>query len=176
MQERSINFFNWSEGTRISSAPIVSVMEKVDGSLGVLYRLGDEYRIATRGSFDGEQALWATQYLQSNYDLGDLPEEYTLLFEIVYPENRIVVDYGEREDMVLLAIRNRFTGNYLPLDTVREVGTKYGFSVPEIYEIQGVDTLIEQIHQFGSDVEGYVVEFADGQRFQVQKFGISQIT
>jgi len=159
-------FFNWSEGTRTSSAPIVSVMEKVDGSLGVLYRVDNEYRIATRGSFDSEQALWATQYLQANYDLSNLPEEYTLLFEIIYPENRIVVDYSAREDLVLLAIRNRFTGDYLPFDTVSEIGAKYGFSVPEVYQIQDVDTLINEIHQLNSDVEGYVVEFADGQRFK----------
>ncbi len=76
--------FNWLEGGRVSRGHIVTVTEKVDGSLGILYRVGNEFRIATRGSFDGAQATWATEFLRKNYDLRDLPPEYTLIFEIIY--------------------------------------------------------------------------------------------
>ena len=159
-------FFNWGEAGRTSSAPIRTIMEKVDGSLGVLYRVGDEYRIATRGSFDGDQALWATAFLRANYDLRDLPDELTLLFEIVYPDNRIVVDYGTRQDLVLLAARNRHTGEYLSFNQVREIGLRYGFSLPEVYEFADLDTLVAKTKTLDASVEGYVVEFADGQRFK----------
>ncbi|MEM9950426.1 MAG: RNA ligase [Chloroflexota bacterium] len=159
-------FFNWQEGTRQTDAPIINVMEKVDGSLGILYRYQGTYRIATRGSFDSEQATWATNFLQTNYDLTGLPNDYTLLFEIVYPDNRIVVDYGEREDLVLLAIRNRFTGAFLPYETMREVAKQYGFSLPKVHPITDVQTLIDLIHQLDDNDEGYVAEFADGQRFK----------
>src|SRR5688572_28380108 len=119
-------FFNWGQANN-TTASLVTIMEKVDGSLGVLYRVDSEYRIATRGSFDGRQALWATEFLQAHYDLTGLPNELTLLFEIVYPDNRIVVNYGSREDLVLLAARNRFTGDYLPFADVRKIGEKYRF-------------------------------------------------
>lgn len=159
-------FFGWGEGNRTSDADIISITEKIDGSLGILYRYKNDYHIATRGSFDGKQAVWATQYLQQHYDLTGLDEVYTLIFEIIYPENRVVVDYEEREDLVLLAVRNRFTGEFLPFDMVQEIGSRYRFSLPKVYQFEDVDSLISHAHQLGSDVEGYVVEFADGQRFK----------
>lgn len=159
-------FFTWGEGNQKSDAAIVSITEKMDGSLGILYRYKNDYHIATRGSFDGKQALWATHFLQQHYDLTGLDNAYTLIFEIVYPENRVVVDYGEREDLALLAVRNRFTGDFLPFSKVVEIGARYGFSLPTVYQFEDVDSLIVHAQQLGSDVEGYVVEFADGQRFK----------
>src|SRR5690606_552618 len=80
-------FFNWGEGERTSTAPLVSLTEKLDGSLGILYRLNGQYKIATRGSLESEQATWATAFINSHYSLENLPHEITLLFEIIYPEN-----------------------------------------------------------------------------------------
>lgn len=86
----------------------VIVMDKMDGSLGILYRTPDgEYAIATRGSFSSEQALHATQLLNSKYSDWLRENEgafniVTPLFEIIYPENRIVCDYSGMDDLVLL--------------------------------------------------------------------------
>lgn len=157
-------FHNWLEGNRKSDGRIISITEKLDGSLGILYRDG-EYKISTRGSFDGEQAQWATQFLK-RYTLTGLPAEYTLLFEIVYPENRVVVDYGSRQDMVLLAIRNRFSGAYEPFLTVKDIALRYGFSLPTVYEFSSVDDLLGRLPALDGNHEGYVVEFSDGQRFK----------
>src|SRR5690349_7854618 len=55
-------FFNWGEGGRTTTAAIQSITEKIDGSLGILYRANGEFRIATRGAFHSEQAVWATRY------------------------------------------------------------------------------------------------------------------
>ena len=106
-------FFNWGEGGRTTDAPIDYVMEKLDGSLGIMYEHEGEFKIATRGSFDSDQAIWATEFIQSKKrHPKDTVGEYTLLFEIIYPDNRIVVDYGQREDLVLLALRHNPTGAY----------------------------------------------------------------
>lgn len=86
----------------------VYVTDKMDGSLGILYPLQHGgWAIATRGSFTSEQAVWATEFLRNNYG-GWMPVgEFTFLFEIIYPANRVVVDYGDREDLVLLgAVHN----------------------------------------------------------------------
>lgn len=89
-------FFNYGEhvnkGWPIpSGVPIVS--EKLDGSLGILYALEDRIpRIATRGSFTSDQAVWATKWWHDHVAM--LPSKgETHLFEIIYPENRIVVSY-----------------------------------------------------------------------------------
>jgi len=163
-------FFNWLEGGRKSDGSIVSVTEKVDGSLGVLYRVPDEspyYRISTRGSFDGPQAIWATRFLNENHDLSGLSDDLTLLFEIVYPDNRIVVNYGQREDLVLLAARNRHTAAYLPFyPDVQSLAQRYGFSTPKTYHFADLQQIFAQTQQIDAMEEGYVVEFSDGQRFK----------
>lgn len=159
-------FFNWLEGGRCTSAPVVSVAEKIDGSLGILYRANNRYWIATRGSMKSEQAEWATEFLRANYNLFNLKDEYTLLFEIVYPENRIVVNYGLREDLPLLAVRNRHTGAYLSAGETDELAAYYGFSRPQIYSLKTVEDIAILLHVLDANHEGFVAEFADGQRFK----------
>ncbi len=159
-------FFNWGEGERMTDASIVTISEKMDGSLGILYRRNGLCYIATRGSFDGDQACWATNYLGRHYELVLLPGNLTLLFEIIYPSNRIVIDYGQREDLSLLAARDRHTGKYLSLPELKRLAMLHGFSMPKIYTFDDVDELIENTAALDADAEGYVVEFSDGQRFK----------
>lgn len=159
-------FFNWGECGRKSSGHIVTVTEKIDGSLGILYRTNGEYRISTRGSFDSEQAIWATDHLNTYYDLADLPDDLTLMFEIVYPENRIVVDYGNTYELFLLAAR-KFSGEYLPFyPDVYELGRKYNFVMPNTYQFNNVTDILEACEKIDGTQEGWVVEFSDGQRFK----------
>jgi len=40
----------------------------------------------------------------------DLLKRYTPVFELIHPENRIVTDYGDREDLVLLAVFDKQNG------------------------------------------------------------------
>ncbi|MEO8607280.1 MAG: RNA ligase [Chloroflexota bacterium] len=159
-------FFNWSEYGRTTDAPIKFITEKIDGSLGILYRANGDYRIATRGAFAGEQALWATDYLRDHFALPGLANELTLLFEIVYPDNRIVVNYGDREDLILLGARNRFTGDMLPLESVRELAAQYGFNMPTSYDFSSVDDMIEAAGVLTAEHEGWVATFEDGSIFK----------
>jgi RNA ligase len=161
-------FWNWLERGKRSSSHIVTVTEKVDGSLGILYRTNNGYKIATRGSFESEQAKWAADFLGDNFSMPDLPDELTLLFEIVYPENRVILDYGGREDLVLLAARNRLTGDYLPFfPSVYELADRYGFSLPRVFTFNDITGIIEKTGMMGlEEGEGFVVEFSDGQRFK----------
>jgi len=140
----------------------------VHNSLGILYRSG-EYKIATRGAFHSEQAEWATKFLNTHFDLKDLPNELTLLFEIIYPENRVVVDYHGEEKLVLLAARNRVSGDYLPFfPDVYEMGQKYGFPLPKVFTFNNVTDIIRRTGSLSVDEEGYVIEFSDGQRFKIK--------
>ncbi len=161
-------FFGWLEGGRYSMAPLIAVTEKVDGSLGLLYRTPDGYRISTRGDLTSRQGAWATQFLNAHYDLSGLPDELTLIFEIIYPENRVIVNYGERQDLVLLAARNRFTGAYLPFEPdVVNLASRFGFSLPATHrEFETVEDVLAHLPTLDADHEGYVVEFADGNRFK----------
>lgn len=106
-------FFNFDEplAPSFSPADIVSVHDKLDGSLGILYSTPSGPAIATRGSFTSPQALHATALLRSKYPSFYPSPNLTHLFEIVYPENRIVLDYGARDDLILLGIVENFGGH-----------------------------------------------------------------
>lgn len=104
-------FFNFGERPlEFSTHDPVEVTDKKDGSLGILYRhpnTGD-YAIATRGSFISDQAIHGTEIWRERYSHIAQPlKGYTFLFEIVYPKNRIVLDYGDLDDLILLgAVQN----------------------------------------------------------------------
>lgn len=109
-------FFNWNEGDYlIPSGPMIS-MPKFDGSLGILYDTDDGYAISTRGSFHSEQAAWATKAFHEirgageEYAIFDPLKGKTYLFEIIYPENRIVVDYDGLETLFLIDVIDNETG------------------------------------------------------------------
>lgn len=87
---------------------------KMDGSLGVGYPIDGRWQIATRGSFASEQALWATAWVERRPAM-QLPDGFTPLFEIVFPENQIVVKY-DFSGLVLLALVNNDTGEEVGYD------------------------------------------------------------
>lgn len=96
------------------------VSDKLDGSLGILYpALPDPvnggsgiygWAIASRGSFTSDQAKHGTEILHEHYGDWQPVEGRTYLFEIVYPTNRIVCDYGGLDDLVLLEVLDTETG------------------------------------------------------------------
>jgi len=90
-------------------API-EVTEKVDGSLGILYSFDGRPAVATRGAFASAPAQWATAQYRDRFRELAPPPGVTWLFEIVYPANRVVVDYGDFAGLVLLAAIDIATG------------------------------------------------------------------
>jgi RNA ligase len=99
-------FFNHGEreAPAIDLAAPVAVTDKLDGSLGILCPSWEgEYSIATRGAFTSDQALHATEVWHERYARRYRPPRgVTPLFEIIFPGNRIVCDYGDLDDLVLL--------------------------------------------------------------------------
>ncbi|HEX8346300.1 MAG TPA: RNA ligase [Actinoplanes sp.] len=105
-------FFNHTEGHAPAlrlDAPVL-VTDKADGSLGIVYCDGDELAVATRGSFASDQARHATALLRERYAGFRPPDGLTVLVEIVYPANRIVVDYAGLDDLILLGAVEIATG------------------------------------------------------------------
>ena len=159
-------FFNWDENNRTTNAQLLNVTEKVDGSLGIHYRLEKQTLITTRGSFESEQALWATEHLNKNYNIKSLHPNWTLLFEIIYPDNKVIVNYNGWSGLILLAIRNRFTGNYVSNVGMKIAARKYGFILSKQYSFTKIDEIIAASKTLLSNQEGWVAEFVDGQRFK----------
>lgn len=114
-------FFNLGEHeNQVIPNESFEVFEKMDGYLGILYWLDKKPHIATRGSFASEHALVATEMLHTQYaDVIPLLEKSkTYLFEIIYPENRIVLDYVNERKLVLLAIVDTEIGVEILLENI----------------------------------------------------------
>jgi RNA ligase len=138
----------WAENL---PAELPEITEKLDGSLGVLYRLNGFSGIATRGSFASDQATWASQWYTKNLSHAHWPDGWTPLFEIVYPDNRIVVRYGW-EGLSLLSLVNNETGEELPYSSLFEIGSANGCRVVPLHRL----TLDECRSDTQDNFEGYV--------------------
>lgn len=116
-------FFNLNEphAPRIRENEPVEVTDKMDGSLGIVFwdPTREMWDIATRGSFDSEMAIEGRKMLNSSKwadwraYAANKYASMTFLVEIIYPENRIVVDYGPTYDLVLLGAVHTERGIYV---------------------------------------------------------------
>lgn len=148
------------------------IQEKIDGSLGIMYWIGDTPYLATRGSFTSEQAIRGTKILQSK--IRNLEwfknEEYTFLFEIIYPANRIVVDYGSLEDVICLSVIENKTGNNA-LDIFENVAVN-GFKTAKFLGsgIKNSPNVSDIKESYGDPTkdEGFVLLFENGFRVKVK--------
>lgn len=171
-------FFNWSEldgptQTRLAATPPMRIADKLDGSLGIVYTDPDtgQTSVATRGSFTSEQAEWATQWLRHHMpDLRRLPSE-TPLTEIIYPGNRIVVDY-DWEGLVLLDSLDTITGHMLDDDesVARNDWVDYGGRLADTFPAHRMVDVLAGEGPLPDDgtAEGYVVTWPDGTRVKVK--------
>jgi RNA ligase len=142
------------------------VYEKMDGSLGIVFHYNDEWHVATRGSFTSEQAIKGKELLDTQYNVSSLRKTRTYLFEIIYPENRIVVDYGDDEKLVLLAVMDTESGEEIPSSALYFM-VEDGWDVVTTYKTWGEDweTLKTEISK---DNEGYVIRFSGGMRMKIK--------
>lgn len=168
-------FFNVNEmpETRLEVLPKENpeVYDKLDGSLGILYRYNEDLCVSTRGSFESAQAQVATQilhekgYAQKIKD-SNIPNTVTLLFEIIYPANRVnpsarlVVDYGSTKDLILLgAIDFKLNAEY-SRELLEKTAKDLGMPISKKFN-HTVEELMELRKTIPSTVEGWVAKFGD---------------
>jgi RNA ligase len=127
-------FMNLSEDDKQLMDEPVHVSDKMDGSLGILFCYNQQFpedrwhdptpvrsvpavyyapwepkwTLITRGSYDSDQAVMGRKLAEQHTGL--LDPNWTYMVEIIYPENRIVVNYGDRKGLTWLGARNLSTG------------------------------------------------------------------
>ncbi len=156
-------FFNHSEpmGSAVYAARKgmpYEVTEKLDGSLIQAALWNGNPIVTSSGSFTSPQAAEGRKWISPAL----LKEGLTYLFEIIYPGNRIVLDYGQRDTLVLLALRDTATGEEVDL----ELDSNFE-------HVKAVRLTLEEIEQDLAradfiDKEGYVVRYADGARVKMK--------
>lgn len=173
-------FFNVGEhesgqpyAPRLPDEPF-EVYDKVDGSLAVVFHYAGRWRVASKGSFVSVQATWAQRLLDQRDTSGLLPG-VTYLAEILYPENRIVVDYGDRRDVVLLAA---FAKDGAEVALAQAAAGWHGIgSVVAVRPALPLTDLLAMTEgnrlpgggaATGTDAEGFVLRFASGVRVKAK--------
>ncbi len=160
-------FFNIEEKKHTPTQNF-EVFEKIDGSLGICFRYQGEIILATRGSFTSDQSQKGLEILWKNYEkyidtlftyrAEGFKNAKTVLFEIVYPENRVVVKYDE-EKLVMLGAYDKYYDemNYDNLPPWPDKVKKFdGLDYQNIKDLNWPNS------------EGFVVRFENGQRCKIK--------
>lgn len=147
-------FFNADEHPALPHEPF-DVFEKLDGSLIVIAQGPTGLSITSRGSFDSQHAIAARAIWEQLYHHVSVPHGQTWCLELIAPWNRIVVDYGLWENLVLLAVIDNETGMDLtmPSETLWP-----GPIVPKL-DFAEFEDIVAKLATLGPDEEGYVIRF-----------------
>lgn len=173
-------FFNFSETRGKYSCDFkrkFQVFTKYDGSLILMFRYKNELIITSRGSFISDQAIWAKEIIKEGFkkdknlnflsNISHLPQ-LTFIFELIHPENRIVVNYSNKKKLVLLAIRNLNGEDYDFKDILIEPSSyieKAKIHTLDIKKFKDLKTL-QKLNL--NNEEGYIFKFKSGKRVKVK--------
>ena len=164
-------FFNWEQLDEafVKNLPVdkgYHVFDKLDGSFGLISFYGGQWNLHTRGSFDSPQALKGREML-NNYRMRYLDKAFTYMVEIIYPENKIVVDYGKQEKLVLLTAVHTKSGKEISPEILGYVAEQLGMEPATIYPYT-ITEMLELKKTLPKDQEGFVVRFANGSRIKIK--------
>ena len=161
----------------------VHFLRKLDGTLVQRFEDGGRVWFTTRGVIDGARYIGtqdedaperlshfdflgeARRIATSNYPrLLEVDGELagmSLMFEFLHPETRVITNYGDRQDLVLLAAFDRGGMRYLPHAELEALAAAHGFTCVDALPVSG-STLVERIDDLlntltGTDQEGVVL-------------------
>ena len=131
----------------------------MDGSLVIMFHYKNKRIFCTRGSFTSEQARRAENIFERKYKDIEVKMECTYCFEVIYPQNKIVVDYENIEDLFLISITLTSTG--------REINTE-GSGFKTVHRILEYKSIEDMMNIDVSNKEGFVVKFNTGIRIKIK--------
>jgi len=92
----------------------------------------------------------------------------TYIFEAIYPENRIVVNYGDRESLVLTGIRNPLTGTELGYDDLCNTSEEIGSEVVKMFSFDTFSDMMVARDKLTVNEEGFVITYDCGFKFKLK--------
>lgn len=157
----------------VSESTYVYTTDKKDGSTIIVSLYRNKPLITTNGSFENDQIVLAEQLLKKKYPkfLKGIKEGYTYIFELIHPENRIVISYGNEKALYLLAIRDLKTEKLLSLDETHVIANNFGFPVPQTFSFKNLSDILYLAHtERNTNREGWVLRIGqkDGGEFMLK--------
>lgn len=149
------------------------VLEKLDGSMIRPIPTKEGFRLATKAGIT-DVAMNAEVFIGDNMDYVDLIRGLieggmTPIFEWCSRKNRIVVDYPE-DQLILTAIRDTTTGEYVPYAEMVEIAEHAGIPVVKAVDglaVQDINLFVKQVREW-DDGEGVVLRFDSGHMVKVK--------
>lgn len=170
-------FFNVGEVAEEYSKfhwPRFDCIEKVDGSLIVLYNYEGKWLVNTSGSFGLGQAQnfddsWANLFWKfAQFDKSKLFDEYTYIFELCTPYNRVVKEYAAPTTFLLGV--NWLGPNFeLTESAVTTVAKEIGANRPIIHQATSEDcvrALMESLEDQDEVHEGVILRDKNNMRYK----------
>lgn len=166
------------------------VTEKLDGTMVGVFHDGERWRAHTKGGLESEYTEWAEARFREQFARRDLAplRGATLVFEGVYPRDRFesdtVVDYGAREELVLLAAYDVTRRAELRPEAVDRVAEHLDAPRPERYRLNSLARVTAAADALGFDAEGFVVQYersgmrvkAKGAKYRLAHKALDQAT
>ena len=145
------------------------MLEKLDGSMIRPLVIDGDIRFGTRKGIT-EVAMQAETFAAGKDSYINLISAftntgYTPIFEWCSRKNQIVLDYPE-ENLILLAIRNNDTGEYLEYSKVKQSAEQFDVPVVEACSFQDSDWFASAKDL--TDKEGYVFVWENGHRVKAK--------
>lgn len=150
--------------SEVKDFKIKSIYNKEDGSVASFIKLPDGSVFGkSKMSVITDQAEGIMRVYKSNESVKRFVDwtfdnDITAIFEYVAPSNKIVLRYA-KEDLILLRLRDNFTGELLDLNDyldvigdVRMAPSEAGYTLDELIEMAS----------YTEDKEGWIVEFENG--------------
>ena len=173
-------FFNYGENEisrnfNFSESHIF--LDKLDGSMVVAFMDNDVIHFHTKRGFS-DTAKNATAFALKNFKFVEFSKRmtqngYNPIFEYVDPSIPIVIRYP-KEDMILTAIRELSTGNYVSYGKLCELAELWDINVVKKFDIKDIRET-EYSLENDRDFEGYVIHFESGEMVKLKASHYLQI-
>jgi RNA ligase len=177
MSRRYHKFFNCGEKDETQlhlidlSEPHV-ILEKLDGSMITPVFVGDTVKFGTKMGVT-DVATQVEEFVSANQQYVKFALEckevgVTPIFEWCSRKQKIVIDYPN-DMLVLTAMRNTVSGDYMPYNQLKTLGAKYG--IPVVGAFNGTAHSIESLIAHTTDLqgqEGYIIRFNSGHMLKLK--------
>lgn len=144
---------------------------KSDGHLGIIFpSCANSLMLTTRGDFSSASSKLGNamlkRYIRKYHWNTKYPDiKITLLVEIVHPQTKVHVDYGNRKEFILTGAFNTGTLEDYDYDALCRFGELLGLRVAERWTGNSLDDLAKLMKDRSiTNQEGYVVRFKSGLR------------
>jgi RNA ligase len=168
-------FFNWGENVQLSPVPTslehASILEKVDGSLLIVSNYKDNFIYRTRGTVNAyhQKNSNEIEILKSKYPKTlTINNEFSMLFEWITPSNKIIINYGENVDFILVGCIWHKNYQLFTQNELNQFAVEFDLKRPKIYSFNLIDEMMNTVKEL-KGAEGVVVYTNNGQTMHKAK-------